>query len=131
MSEPLRIVVPWDPMLTSDNQLRRRHAHWRARGEMNRRARETAWAAWVQAGQPTFPVPVKASVTIRRARQMDLTNAIGGLKPVIDGLFVKAIVPDDGGKWFRLGEVQLVTGKEWSGREEVEFVVTPLEEQAA
>jgi hypothetical protein len=56
---------------------------------------------------------------------MDQANLWGGLKSVMDGLFVRAITPDDSERWVELGSVSQSIGAEWKGREEVEFFIEP------
>lgn len=109
-----RITVAWDPMRTSDNRTRR--LHWAAKGQLNRTAKSLARAAWLQAGSPVSAGRVRASFIIRRGRAMDPLNAAGGLKSVVDGIFVGALTPDDSAEWLELGGVTVEVGREWAGR---------------
>ena len=121
-SRVVRIVVPWDVSKTAENKTRR-GGHWSQRARIMRQAREAAYFAWLQAVKPVAPGKVRVSVTTRRARVMDVCNIVGGLKPVLDGIFVKAMTPDDGPKWLELGAVTQVSAKQWKGREEVELLI--------
>lgn len=125
MIAPLVITVPWDVSLTGDNKTRR--MHWAGVRKLSRRARELARMCWLEAGSPRFTGKVRVSILCRRGRQMDSGNIIGGCKPLLDGLFVAAITPDDRPKYVELGGVRQETGKQWQGREEVVFTVEALE----
>lgn len=118
----IRIIVPWDVSRTAENKTRR-GGHWAQRAKIMRLARETAHFAWAAAGKPVAAGKVRVSVTTRRARVMDVCNIVGGLKPILDGVFVKAMTPDDGPKWLELGAVTQVSAKQWKGREEVELFI--------
>lgn len=128
MAEPIVITVPWDVARTADNRTRR-GGHWAQRAKVVKTAREIARNCWQLAGSPTSDVPVRVSVLCRRGRTMDTCNIVGGLKPVLDGVFVKALTPDDTPKWLTLGQVAQETGKQWKGAEEVVLTVEPVEVQ--
>lgn len=66
---------------------------------------------------------VRVSVITRRGRLMDTCNVVGGLKPLLDGIFVKAMTPDDSPRWLELGSVRQITGKQWRDMPEVELVI--------
>lgn len=126
---PLVIEVPWDPILTADNELRR--LHWSGRAERMKAARTRAYQAWRDAGEPRFEGKVRLSFIIRRARSADTSNLLGGLKPVLDGLCVglewrvknqvvrrePGMLPDDSPKYLEIGSVRQETGSQWKGRE--------------
>jgi hypothetical protein len=97
--------------------------HWRARAKRTKQAREVARLAWIQAGKPTTDAPVRVSMIVRRARQMDQANLWSAAKACLDGVFVKAFTPDDGPKWLTLGEVRQESGKAWKERPEVIFII--------
>jgi len=121
----IRIVIPFDPNRTSENRVK--SANRFSRSDLHGTAREVARAAWLAAGKPVATGPVRLSIHCRRGRSMDLGNIVGGCKPLIDGVFVDALTPDDGPKWLqRLGGVTQETGACWKGREEVVFTVEEL-----
>lgn len=125
MPDAIRIVVPWDPNRTSENRVA--SANRFARSHLMKTAKELARMAWLAAGKPTSAVPVRVSVIVRRGRRMDDWNIPGACKPLIDGLFVRGVTPDDGPRWVHLGGVRQETGKRWAGREECEFIIEALE----
>lgn len=119
------IVIRWDVARTADNRTRR-GGHWSQRARVVKMAREAARLAWLNAGSPTASGKVRLSVICRRARQMDTCNIVGGLKPLIDGVFVNGMTPDDTPKHLELGSVTQETNKRWKGAEEVEFVIEQM-----
>ncbi len=121
MSE-IRIVIPWDVCRTAENRTRR-GGHWAQRAKLMKAARKLAADCWQAAGSPVSAVKVRVSVISRRGRVMDTCNVVGGLKPLLDGVFVKAMTPDDGPKWLELGGVTQITGKQWRDAPEVEFII--------
>lgn len=129
MRQALRITVPFDPMLTSANRDRVNSIRGGFRkARLHADARATARAAWLAAGSPTMAGKVRVSFVVRRGHSVDLANALGGLKPALDGLFTNAITPDDSPRYLaELGGVQLEIDRRFKGREEVEFVVESLE----
>ena len=122
MTEPIRLVIPWDVSRTSENRTRR-GGHWSQRSRVMKQARELARLIWLEAGSPVSPVAVRVSIISRRGRQMDITNIVGGAKPLLDGIFVRGLTPDDGPKWVELGSVRQENGARYRGNEEVEFIV--------
>lgn len=118
------ITVPWDPHRTSDNEIRR--VHWSERHKRYEIAKTLARAVWALADWPRSAGKVRASFVIRRGRQMDPANVIGGLKPVIDGLFVRGITPDDSAKYLEIGSVRVESGKQWRDRPEIVVTVEEL-----
>jgi hypothetical protein len=127
--EIARVTVPFDVQRTAEN-VTRRGGHWSARSRVMRLARELARLCWLDAGRPKAAGKVRVSVVIRRARALDTANAIGALKPLLDGLFVDAITPQDSPKWLEFGGCTQETAKEWKGREEVTFIVEDAREAA-
>lgn len=126
MSEELaRITVPWDVAKTADNRTRR-GGHWSQRHRVMKQARELARWCWLQADSPKAAGKVRVSLIVRRGRVMDTCNIVGGAKPLLDGLFTNAIVPDDSPKWLELGSVRQESGAVWKGKECVVFVVESL-----
>lgn len=123
---PVCIVIPWDVSRTAENTTRR-GGHWSQRARVMKSAREVAYLCWVMAGSPEAGCKVRVNVTCRRGRQMDTCNIVGGIKPLLDGVFVKAMTPDDSPRWLELGCVTQVTGKQWRGAEQVEFIITEAE----
>jgi hypothetical protein len=73
------------------------------------------------------PWPVRVDVIIRRGRKLDRDNAVSSLKATIDGLFKGRVTPDDSEAFLDMRMPIQETGKQWHGREEVEFVVWPGE----
>lgn len=121
----VQVVVPWDPITTADNRVR--CLHHQARANLYRRAREAGRLAWLASGGERLTGPVRVSLHVRRARVCDLMNLWGGAKPVADGVFNDALLPNDGPEFLReLGPVTLERGKQWKGREECVFTVEPL-----
>jgi len=64
---------------------------------------------------------------VRRGRMIDQDNAIGGSKPLRDGIFNDGLTPDDSPKWVKLGGVEFEVGKQWKDRPEVIFIVEPIQ----
>lgn len=91
------ITVPFDPALLSPNQ----RLHWAKRARIVAQARETAHLAWVAAGKPHLVGVVTVRIEVRRRRQMDDDNLVGGIKACRDALFNGAIVKADSPKWCR------------------------------
>lgn len=100
--------------------------HWRKLYRIKKAMREAAQWAWVAAGKPVSDVPVRYSILIRRARRIDGDNAIACCKPLIDGLFHKAVTPSDSGRWVTLGTVTQETGKKWKLAPEVVVTIEKL-----
>lgn len=128
MAEPIRIVIQWDISKTSHNQ----RLHWRERHKRWNAAKVAGYLGWLKAGSPTLRVPVKVSLISRRGRALDAANVADGSKACLDGALVGALLPDDSPRWVR--EVHVLeqqTGKQWKGREELELVIEPLEEDRA
>jgi hypothetical protein len=127
MPEPFRavITVPWDVQRTADNVTR--GLHWSGKGRVNRAARELARLCWLEAGAPRAPGKVRVRVLVRRGRVLDTTNAIGGLKPLLDGIFVDALTRSDSARWLEFAGCVQETGARWAGnRAEVVFEVEAL-----
>ena len=124
---PVRLVMDWDAARTGDNQLRR--LHWKARWRLDGDARGTARAAWLRAGSPVSGCPVRLHVISRRARRMDPLNVWGAVKPLVDGVFVGALTPNDSEAWLRPGEVRQEIDPRYRGHEQVEFVIEPVESE--
>lgn len=119
------ITIPFDPNRASLN----RRLHWRARKRINDVAKAAASAAYILAGRPRFETPIVVDVLVRRSRVLDDDNALSGLKSARDQLVRCGLAPDDSRKWWKWGEVEFETGKQWKGREEV--VLTVKERQDA
>ncbi len=114
----IRVTVPWDPDNASRNRLDGRH--WTVKRHAYAKGQETAAWAWIAAGRPRAPGAVLVTLLIRRAEWMDLDGALSGCKPVIDGLFRKAITPNDSPVWIRS---VTVLQERRAGRSEVEVLV--------
>lgn len=126
MSEPIaRIVVRFDPARCCENRTRR--MHWAQRSALFRQAKEVARLAWLAAGSPTAAGKVRASFVVRRARSLDVANLLGALKPILDGIFVGAVTPDDGPAFLEIGGLQQVISREWKRWEEVEVIVEGID----
>ena len=117
----IRITVPGDNGSLSPN--RAGGTHWSKTSKARKSAKNRALIAWQKAGRPVAqgPFPVRVEVTIRRGRVMDRDNALASLKAVIDGLFKGNVTPDDSTAYIALQIPVQETGKQWIGREEVEF----------
>ena len=118
-----RLVVPVDVNEANPNRLRT----LRQRMRVTKYHRDTAHKVWLEAGKPKSTVPVTIDVIIRRGRTMDQGNIWAGLKHVIDGIFKKALTPDDSEKWLRLGRIEQETGGKWRYAPEIEIVVAVAE----
>lgn len=102
--------------------------HWRPKAKLV--------AGWVHAAQVAGksarvnarwePVPVTISVTlpVRDARRRDPHNYFATIKPVVDGLVLAGIVPDDNSEWVTTTEPVLHVG----GRDVV-VLITPRGER--
>src|SRR5258708_40270981 len=102
--EICRITVPCDPATLGPNGIKKKRL--REQMTLKKRAWQTARLCWIQAGKPIAKQRVIVHFIVRRAREMDEANIIGGLKYEIDGLFVNAITPDDKPKFMKLGLVE-------------------------
>jgi hypothetical protein len=99
------------------------HAHWRVRAKATKQMREHARLLGLPHKQKE-PRPLRISATFymgktldRRYRPLDTANAIGALKPYVDGLVDAGIVPDDSHRWISWGKVTLLRNlKEHQGR---------------
>lgn len=120
MTEICRLKIPVDVNDANPNRLHR----VRDRMRVTKFHRETAYRVWLEAGRPKSGKPVTIDVIVRRGRVMDQGNIWAGLKHVIDGIFKKALTPDDSEKWLRLGRIEQQTGGKWRYMPEVEIVVT-------
>jgi hypothetical protein len=117
-----KIQIPVDVNLANPNRIG--SLHWSKQRKIKSKLALVARAYWVKAGKPVSDSPVNVHVTIRRARSLDNDNAIASLKPLIDGLFKKAITPDDSSKWVRLLIPTQEVGEIFDKHESVEFLVT-------
>lgn len=122
MSEPIRIVVPFDPSRLSANQ----RLHWRERAKRTQAVRVAARYCWALAGEPRAAGKVRVSMVVRRGRKLDEDNAISGSKAVRDALFNGAVTPRDSQDWVTLGSIEFQCGKRWERCPEVEFVIEPV-----
>lgn len=119
MSELCRLIVPVDVNEQNPNR-RRKLRDWIRAKTAHKKA---AWAVWVKAGKPKAQSAVTVSVVVRRGHMLDEDNARASLKAVFDGLFKKAITPDDSPQWVRLGTLTQEIDKRWKYAPEVEIVV--------
>lgn len=127
-ANPVVITVKFDVHRLSKNQ----RLHWRERHRRVEAAKLAARYAWHCAGCPVIDAPVEVSLTVRRARPIDPTNAISGWYACEDALFkAKAngygVTPDDSAEWLSYLPVQFETGKQWKGQEQVIVSIRPLE----
>lgn len=127
MTNICRLIIPVDVNDANPNRLRT----LRQKMRVTKYHRETARTAWIAAGKPKSTVPVIIDIIIRRGRTMDQGNIWAGLKHVIDGIFKKALTPDDSEKWLRLGRIEQQTGGKWRYAPEIEIVVAIAEPQKA
>lgn len=119
MSELCRLIVPVDVNDANPNRVHK----LRDKMRIQKFHRNTAHKVWLAAGKPRSESPVMIDVFIRRGRVMDQLNIWAGLKYVLDGIFNKALTPNDSEKWLRLGRVEQQTGGKWKYAPEVEIVV--------
>lgn len=90
-----RMVVHFDVALCSQNRACKLRDKMRAK----KQARKAGWEAWIEAGRPTSSVPVNVRLINCRTRTMDEFNFGGACKHIVDGIFVKALTPDDSPEW--------------------------------
>lgn len=97
--------------------------HWRARHVISTRWKEATWAA-IRSGKLT-PMMERATVTITRRgiRPVDQDNLVTGVKPILDGIVMAGLLPDD-----NLRHVQLVVLDEKVSHKEDECVVVHIVE---
>lgn len=117
-SESPIVTVHFDVHLTSDNSLRCTRSPFK-RGRLVKKGREAGYLAWLEAGKPHFPPNARFNVLVRRGRVIDKQAVVGGLKPVIDGIYTDGLNVDD--SLVMIGDIQIVSGKDWKGREQVEL----------
>lgn len=110
------IIVPVDIDRFSQNQ---RGRTWQVKAAMTKQGRKIGAIAWMIARRPQIGEDARINVVVRRGRRIDVTNAIGALKPIIDGIFRDGLNIDD--SRVTIGEVAFETGRHWKGREEVEL----------
>lgn len=134
MPNQIRITVPGDNAMLSPNRRSSLNRYERAR--LVKMVKLRAIAAWFAAGRPVCPgpFPARVAVTIRRGRVLDDDGAVGSIKALRDGLFGAIarkgmarpglITPDDSLRYVRFEMPVQETGKNWIGREEVEFIVS-------
>lgn len=147
--EVLRVTVPWDVGKTTQNALRGLGA-WRRKAQVTQAARDRGYLAWQAAGCPRLAERVRVRAIVRRGRCLDDGSCWDGAKPVLDGVCVgwlrvhshtdaqgkkkrisdlrRSLLPGDGPKWLRQGEVEQETGKQWVGREEIVLIFEREEE---
>jgi isopropylmalate/homocitrate/citramalate synthase len=137
MSEPIRVVVPFDINRCSPNK---RHSRDGTRDTHARRAQKNAlidaarWA-WKAAGRPQAAGPVTYRVLVRRSAAIEDDNAIAACKAARDALFCGkrfaddggAITPNDTAAWVRFERLEQEVKRAFKGREEVVFEVYPRE----
>ncbi len=116
----IHIIVPVDAQQASPNQ---RHGHWRQSAKIKREFKDAAYLCWIAAGRPKADGPVNVNIIIRRGRCIDKDNAIACCKSLIDGLFNKAVTPNDGQEWILNYTVNQETGRVWQYQPEVEFII--------
>ena len=76
--------------------------HWAVRSRRNRQIYDTVFAlAWAAGWRKSMPKFTSVKVTIFNWRG-DKDNAIGGCKPIIDGLWRNDIIPGDNPKECRI-----------------------------
>lgn len=121
MRELCRIVVEADPNLCSPNRRRKVRTYI----QHSTAHKQLAQVAWRKAKRPVAPgpFPITVNVIVRRGNRMDEFNAWAGMKHVIDGLFVKAITPDDSAKYVRQGSITIEVGPQWKKFPHVEVIV--------
>lgn len=121
--EAIALTIGFNIGPLSKNQ----HTHPRVRAKRVRACRLVTRFTWELAGRPKSAVPVRVHYVVRRARALDLFNLHSAMDAIIDGLFVKAITPDDNAKWVHPGNIlSQETAPEWLFEEEVEVWAVPL-----
>jgi hypothetical protein len=119
MTEVCRLIIPVDVNEQNPNR-RGKLRNW-IRAKMEHK--KAAYYVWVKAGKPKARSLVTVSVIVRRGHMLDEDNARASLKAVFDGLFKKAITPDDSPEWVRLGTLTQEINKRWKYAPEVEIIV--------
>ena len=127
--EPVRIVVPYDLGLLSDNQ--RLHPFERRRRE--KACSLAALAGWHDAGKPQFHVPVTVAIHVIRGRVIDDDHVIFAFTAARNILFKRfyhgfGVTHDDSPSWLRQGPVSYETGARFRGCERFELFIAPYED---
>ena len=106
------LLIEFDPpgkLLSMNDRM-----HWRPKAALTAAWVEVAWRAgqqWARR-QKWSPVPctVQLLVPVRDRRRRDPHNYFATVKPVIDGLVLAGLWPDDTPEWVRTIEPALVLG---------------------
>lgn len=101
------VTLPLPPRTVSPNV----RSHWGAKSRAVKAARKAGWY-WFRRFVPRdwTQKPVRLDIVYHCPvgsdgyRPRDVQNAIGALKPMIDGMVDAGIVPDDSDKWVTWGE---------------------------
>lgn len=114
---------------------------WRSAAGRAEKANRLGRAAWTDAGRPRSDRQVRISVVVRRAAPVDELNIPVGCKHFLDGFCRskvkvkgwseygtrRSLIPDDSWKWARWGSFDQEIRPEFKGREEIEFIIEPVE----
>ncbi len=117
--ELCRIIVPVDVNDANPNRIR----NLRQRMSVTRLHRDTARLCWLRAGKPTSSKPVEIDIIVRRGRRLDQLNIWAAMKHIVDGIFVKALTPDDSEKWLTPGKIEQQIERRFTYTPEVEIIV--------
>lgn len=107
---PFTVTVPLPHANCSPNA----RLHWGEKARATSAARKCAWY-WFQRGLPVgweqVPVMLEVRYHCPRSaagyRPRDIQNAIGALKPMVDGMVDAGVVPDDSRQWVEWGAFTL------------------------
>lgn len=127
----LSFTLPLPPPECSPNY----HGHWRGRHKATKAYRELARLSWLGLVKGWTPCKVRISAVFycgptveRRYRPLDISNAEGSLKAVIDGFVDGGMTPTDSYKWVTWGDVEIKRIKrEHEGKAHVEVTVERLD----
>ncbi len=124
----VRVVVPWDANQFNPNRIGR--LHFGVKTKLKNAAKERARLGMLEAGRPRLTPPVLVQITLRRSRRLDEDNLRAALQPVINTVLKddlrsgwEGVVPDDHPKYVHFLPDRQECGKQWQGKEEVEFLI--------
>ena len=119
MKELCRLIVPVDINDANPNRLR----NLRQRMRVTKLHRDTARLSWLRAGKPVATGRVEIDLIVRRGRRLDQSNVWSAMKHILDGIFNRALTPNDSEKWLRLGGIEQQIERRYTYMPEVEIVV--------
>jgi hypothetical protein len=100
----VKLVIKRIPASPND----RERLHWTERRKANRKWRADIMAAL---GRDQF---CRVRIALHRRRLLDDDNAVGSLKPVIDGLRDSGLIYDDSKRWILLSTEQVKDSEDFT-----------------